>query len=168
MGVDELWINLRPFEWIQTISRERRGLIVKCKVEGDYVELSNQRRLHDLSVNLSINDDPPSASLERGIGRFSFRDDIAPRDPWAKPFYACVGGWFCLKPDSYADVWEQVRDGGYSDCLIDISVAPVGNKGLESLWDVKLHPSLFIVEVSVQFTRKVFEEKKAVEEAAPR
>jgi hypothetical protein len=171
--MDGTWIKLRPVEWIQTIAtnsiaaREGRGLIVNCKVVDDHVELSNERKLRDLSVNLSISDDLPPVSLERGIGRFSFYADREPVDPWGKRFYACVGGWFCLKPESYADLWEQVREGGYSDCPIDIQVAPVGG-GLETLWDVEVHPSLFIMGVSVQFTRKVFEEKKAVEDAAPR
>jgi hypothetical protein len=176
--MDGIHIDLRPVEWIQTIStnsiaaREGRGLIVNCKVKDDHVVLSNERRLHHLSVNLSIIGGPPTRGdgkpLERGIGVFSFHDDIERRNPWDKPFYACVSGWFCLKPDSYADLWEQVRDGGYSDCLIDIRVAPVGSKGFETLWDVEAHRHLFILGVSVRFTRKVFEEKKAVEEAAPR
>jgi hypothetical protein len=29
-----------------------------------------------------------------------------------------------LKPDSYTDVWEQVRDGGYVGCGITIDIDP--------------------------------------------
>ncbi len=93
---------------------------------------------------------------------------MKPIDPWDNGFYACVGGWFCLKPDLHADLWAQVRDGGYAVCMIVINVAPLGHKGPESLWDIEIHRSLFILGVSVKLTRKVFEEKKVVEEAAPR
>jgi hypothetical protein len=175
--MDSCFIELRPVEWIQTISTrtsiyvEGRSLIVNCKLERDHeFVLSNKRNLHDLSVNLSILDGPPTRGngepLERGIGLLSFfdrreqRDDIDGND-------AFVGGWFCLKPDLYADLWEQVREGGYSDCLIDLDVAPVAGKGFGWVWDVEAYRSLFILSASVKFTRKAFEEK-AVEEAAPR
>jgi hypothetical protein len=102
-------------------------------------------------------------NLERGVGRFSFLDDIKPRDPWDEPFYACVTGWFYLNPDSYADLLEEVRDGGYSDCRIEIKVTPVGHRPIDRVWDVTSHSTLFILEASVQFTRKVFEEKNSVE-----
>src|SRR5262249_39071260 len=37
-------------------------------------------------------------------------------------------GWFYLKPDSYAAVWDQVRDGGYVGCNITMKVGPVQNE----------------------------------------
>jgi hypothetical protein len=57
--MDGIHIDLRPVEWIQTIStnsiaaREGRGLIVNCKVKDDHVVLSNERRLHHLSLPLA-------------------------------------------------------------------------------------------------------------------
>jgi hypothetical protein len=81
--MDGPWISLRPIEWIQTISNEGRRLIVNCKVKDDHVVLSNERRLRDLSVNLSIVG-PQRDPLDFGIGRFSFCD-AQKLDPWLKP-----------------------------------------------------------------------------------
>jgi hypothetical protein len=65
-----------------------------------------------------------------------------------------VFGWFYLKnSDSYAAVWDQVRDGGYLDCNIQLGVSPVRLDMPDTwIWDAR-HP-LSIETVSLRFTRK--------------
>jgi hypothetical protein len=156
MAFDECLINLRPVElWIQIISTNRgsdilmatgdhRSLRVDCKVEqGDVpVVLSDGRWLHHMSVELAILPGSPREenNLERGIGRFSLFNT------------ASVSAWFYLPELLYADILEEVRHGGYSDCRIVIAVAPLRQPLRE--WDVS-SSRLFILAASVEFTRKV-------------
>lgn len=161
-AMDSCLIRIRPVEWFQTISDyssqvEGRRLTVNAKSEHDReFMLSNNRKLHELNINLSILVDAPTDAkegpLERGIGLFSFHDerppllDIDGND-------AFVAGWFSVQPEHFAELWDQVSRGGYSDCVINLNVSSVGSSGFGSVWDVTAHQSLYIMSFSVQFTR---------------
>jgi hypothetical protein len=168
------YVRLNPVAWVQEIRHypsiranredvEGRHLRVTCAPDADYdLLLSNKVGFRDLSVALNILEGEPKAAnrepLERGIGIFVFSKAQAPRDdiPGRDAF---VHGWFYLKLDSYAAVWDQVRDGGYVDCFIDLGIGPVGYETFESTWDV--NHSLFIESASLQFTRKPIAHKPA-------
>jgi hypothetical protein len=46
-------------------------------------------------------------------------DDIEPKA-------ASIGGWFCIKPYDFNELWNQIRQGGYAECWISLEVGPLG------------------------------------------
>jgi hypothetical protein len=171
MSYDTCFLNLKPIEWFQSITygiehEEGCRLIGNFKPEWDTeVELSNGRRLHDLMVNLPIYDREPWT--EQGIGVLNFLDDVAPN--FDRGFQACIGGGVCLTHEYYVELWEQLRQGGYSDCRFTIQVAPLSVKGMGWLWDVSAkRKQLFILGASVCFTRGVpIKEHQSAPDVAP-
>jgi len=63
-----------------------------------------------------------------------------------------VHGWFYLKADDYAAVWDQVRDGGYVACGITLGLSPVQlTDKSEFAWSGN---PLSIESADIYFTRK--------------
>jgi hypothetical protein len=157
-------LRLKPYEWVQTIDRypdikvEGRRLRLKARVEPDHrLLLSSKEELSNLNVDLLIFGLDPSQvnkePLKAGFGLFNYRESVA-------ALATHIGGWFCLEPESYAELWNQVREGGYSDCRMELVVEPVEFIGVEWEWDVVGNFGLFITSVSIDFTRKsVFENR---------
>jgi hypothetical protein len=152
-------------EWDQSVEHytsinvEGRRLVARCRIEdaGD-LELSNEQRPEDLSVEVMIFDTPRMqkqlSELNGGLGSFSYYPaEPAHADiPASDAFLSC---WFCLNPQSYEDAWQQVRNGGYSECFIRVEVGPVESPHMGWLWKVEQKLHLVISTVSVHFKRPV-------------
>jgi hypothetical protein len=170
-----LYLRLEPLSWRQeiryypTITVEGRYLVASCKTIADsHLRLSNNAKLTDLSVELSILVGQPvdarGEALKDGIiGDFQFLESPpSDYDPRMDPFIsACV----YLKPDSYSALWDQVRDGGYASCEITISIDPVKSEGFGWAWDVSQR--LAISSVALNFTRSPIAQRPA-DQATPR
>jgi hypothetical protein len=151
--MDSCFIKLKPLDWYQTISTESiinptgRSLLMDGSVSDHNLILSNGARLSELSVNFSFSksDGKPllgsGQPLEHGVGLFMFFQHQGK-----------VGGWFSLDTQSYMEVWDQVREGTYTDCVIDMEVGPVGSSGPAWTWDVEAR--FFVLSVSICFHRK--------------
>jgi hypothetical protein len=164
-------ILLTPRKWFQEISHypainvEGRTLKVSCTLAAaPDLLLSNNAKLPGLAAELGIlvgeqPIDEHGNPLKQGIGRFYFSDAQAPRNNLPGMLDPLLHGWLYLKPDSFAAVWDQVRDGGYVGCNITVKVGPIQNELPPKVWDVS--QPLFILAVSLRFTRKPIAEKPA-------
>ena len=119
-------------------------------VEDSNLLLSDGTRVQGLNVTLSIsNTSQPirgdEIPLERGIGLLSHRTVYARNT---------IGGWFCLRPPDFAEAWEQIRNGGYSECDIALEIGPVVSNGPDWLWETSNDEVLFIDAARIDFTRK--------------
>lgn len=151
-GHGQLLYQIKATRLVSAISTESsinptgRSSLMTGLVSDHNLVLSNGMRLSDLNVNFSLsksdskpivgNDQP----LEHGVGLFMFFQQ-----------QARVGGWFCLEAKCCEEVWDQVREGKYTDCVIDIEVGPVGFSG--SAWDVEAR--VFFLSVAVCFHHKL-------------
>jgi hypothetical protein len=159
-------IRLKPYEWVQTINRypdikvEGRRLRLKARAEPGHLLLSNNEELSNLDIDLQIFDlDPGQVNgkpLETGFGRFIYRKPVG-------ALGTHIDGWFCLEPESFSELWNQVREGGYSDCRMGLDVEPVAFNGVEWEWDVIGNFGLFITSASIDFTRKTDFENRSKE-----
>jgi hypothetical protein len=158
-------IHLRPVAWQQSVEHytsinvEGRRFSANCTVEpGSQLRLSNKIELRSLPVEIQIFEasrmQKPLAELPEGsIGSFSFYDTTPPHAEFEgmDPF---LSGWFVLNSQSLNDAWEQVRQGGYSECLLMQKIGPVESEvGPGWLWDVKKSPHLAIDTVTLSFSR---------------
>jgi hypothetical protein len=123
-------IHMRPFSWSQTISRYDKIKVVGRNLHGlcyatkandrspsPELRLSNGKWIQDIRIYLEVDDRSPSnadgSPLTDAIGRLHFQEEIN-----------AATGWIGLRPQDFSDVWEQVRQGGYSECLITIHIQP--------------------------------------------
>ena len=125
---------------------------MKARAEtGHRILLSTNDELSSLNIDLQIFDLDPAQMTKKplaaGFGVFVYREPL-PR------LATHIGGWFCLGRESYAELWGQVREGGYSDCQMTLDLEPVEFNGAEWIWDVARNLALFITCVSIEFTRK--------------
>ena len=150
--MDSYDIHLKPVSWGQTVRRypdikvEGRKLDVNCKPITDrHFQISDGTNVPDLSISLSVFDagsiSDEETQLERGFGLLAYR-------------FTHLDGWFLLKPSDFTEVWEQVRDGRYIDCTVDLAVAPVTIQEFGCLWDVSKNKGLFIETAELRFTRE--------------
>jgi hypothetical protein len=145
-------------EHFTDINAEGRRFVTNCAVEpGSDLELSNRMRLNELPIQISIFEtarmqDELAKLPQRMIGSFRFFDAMPPRDD-GPAVDAFLSGWFVLNPRSLEDAWNQVREGGYGECKISISIGPVENPSMGRLWDVARRPQLYIDTVQLSFTR---------------
>jgi hypothetical protein len=72
---------------------------------------------------------------------------------------ALLSGWLSAKPNYFADLWEQISRGQYSDCTVQLGVAPLELVGLEWNWDIKKNKGLSIKTYSIVFNRRAVKEK---------
>jgi hypothetical protein len=133
-------ILLTPLKWFQEISHypainvEGQNLKVSCTLAAaPDLLLSNKAKFTGLAAELGIlvgerPIDEHGNPLKQGIGCFYFSDAQASRDNLPGMLDPSLHGWLYLKPDSYAAVWDQVRDGGYVGCSITLKVGPVQNE----------------------------------------
>jgi hypothetical protein len=160
-------IHLRPVEWQQSvehypsINMEGRRFSANFTIErGSELRLSNKMRLTDLAVQIQIFEvtrmQGQMAKLPPGsIGSFSFYDAMPPHDdiPGMDPF---LSAWFVLNAQSLDDVWNQVQQGGYSECSLMVEIGPVeSDVGPGWMWDVSKSPHLVIDAVTLSFKRSV-------------
>jgi hypothetical protein len=119
-------------------------------VEDSNLVLSNGVRVQDKKLALSLSGANEARRgdgtlLERGIGYLLHY-----------PSDETFGGWFCLKPPDFAEIWEQIRNGGYSDCDVTLWVGPVtSSKGPDWLWQLSDNTrvnALFIEAADISFT----------------
>jgi hypothetical protein len=153
-------LNLRPLDWHQDVAYytrinvEGRRLQANCTVmrPGPNLKLSNEMRLEELAVEISIFETTRMhdelAKLPQGaLGSLHFLD----ADPLMD---ASLWGWFVLNDQSFQDAWDQVRQGGYTECTISLNIGPIETAGiLLWQWDVAKNPHLVIDTVSVSFRR---------------
>jgi hypothetical protein len=160
-------VSLKPYEWVQSIRYEgskvegRRSIRMQARVEaGHRILLSSNDELSSLNIDLQIVDlDPAQMTtkpLTTGFGVFVYRDAL-------RGLATHIGGWFCLDRESYAELWDQVREGGYSDCRMTLNLEPAKFDGAEWIWDVGRNLALFITWVSIEFTRKPVSESSTKE-----
>jgi hypothetical protein len=151
------YVNLRPLTWHQSVEHctgikvEGRRFGARCTVEQTKwvtkLRLSNKMmRLEELPVEIDIFEttgmQDELAKLPQGVlGEFSFIDNF-------------LSGWFVLNVQSLEDAWNQVWQGGYSECKIRLRVGPVESPPEDEwLWDVAKSPHLVIDAVTVSFER---------------
>jgi hypothetical protein len=156
-------LNLRPLDWHQSVGHytginiEGRRFRANCTVgPGSDLRLSNKMRLEELPVEILIFEttrmQDALAKLPQGaLGSFSFYD-ATPEDDYPS-MDAFLSGWFVLNVQSLQDAWDQVRQGGYSECTISLHIGPIESAGGEWLWDVAKSPHLVIDTVSISFRR---------------
>ena len=144
------YIRLTPLSWTQAIRSDLdprygpgRKLSTVCKPPG--FGASNGTNLRDHSIHLSFLEGDPTAAndtpLERGIGQLFFLTSEV-----------FVHGWYYSPSDIYSDIWDQVLNGGYTDCTIELHVGPISYNGEDPVWDIS--QPLFIDDATVHFTRK--------------
>jgi hypothetical protein len=113
-----------PIEWRQQVRRypninvEGLYLSVTCTTQSDLL-LSDGYKLSDLTIELSIFQGDMSAKDREQLS------DQAIGGIWWSPEQTFVHGHFYLQAADYAAVWEQVRNGGYAHCHINLSLYPV-------------------------------------------
>ena len=118
------------------------------------MELSNGLKLDGLSAKLQLLDktlDETHENLsalfpEHTIGSLTFY-----------PGPASLSGELWLNAQSLEEVWQQVRQGGYSSCMITVHFGLdrlTRADGMHWLWDVTNVPHLLIEQVTVLFERQ--------------
>jgi hypothetical protein len=124
-------------------------------VASPNVLLDNKIDLRDRVIELSILDGRPEDpetwlpkvpeewSKIKVLGWLSYAAD-----------YNFGNGCFYLQKEWFTAVWDQVRDGGYSDCRIGVNAEPVELRGSRPvvIWNSK--DILFIDSLELQFHRK--------------
>jgi hypothetical protein len=145
------YIRLKPLYWSQAIRSDLdprygpgRKLSVVCKPH-EFL-LSNGDNLTNHSLHLSFMEGEPTAAdgkpLQTGIGQLFYltHDEVF------------VHGWYFSAPDILSNIWDQVLLGGYTDCLIDLTVRPISYDGEDPVWNTDM--PLFINDATVSFTRR--------------
>lgn len=145
------YIRLTPLSWTQSIRSDinpryglGRKLSTVCK-PNDFL-LSNRSNLTGHSLHLSFIEGEPTAAdgtpLQRGIGQLFYNLDADE---------VFVHGWHFSAADHLSDIWDQVLNGGYVDCTIELHVGPINYHGEDPIWDIS--QPLFIDDATVYFTR---------------
>ena len=149
------FLKLKPLIWHQEI-RHFPGNLGIGDDEGGYLTatcvpdakcdllLSNGAKLTDFKITLSFLRGEIGADMR--LKSRLLKDAIG--GVWFNEEYESVYGWFYLKSNNYTALWDQVRDGGYVDCVISLQVDSGKD---DETWDGK---ALSIGTVSVTFARK--------------
>ena len=136
---------------LPTTPTGRNLLMLTGPVEDSNLVLSNGLRVQGEKLSLSLSGATEvrrgdGTQLEHGIGFLLHH----PKHD------GTFGGWFCLKPPDFIEVWEQIRNGGYSDCDVTLWVGPVTSEGPDWLWQLSDNTrtnALFIEAADVSFIR---------------
>ena len=114
------------------------------------MRLRNGAKIADYELALTIlngeitaSDRQKYALVEEANGGLWFVDDEHADE--------LIHGWFFMYPNAYAELWEQVRGGGYSSCIFSLEVGPVEGEEGEEVW--KNNP-LSILSASISFARR--------------
>ena len=145
------YVRLKPLSWTQAIRSDLdprygpgRKLSAVCK--PDALVLSDGTNLTDYSIQLAFLEGEPTAAdeitpLERGIGLLAYTSS------------GFIHGWYFSPTNIHSDIWDQVLNGGYTDCMIELAVEPINyDSGDDPVWDTS--QPLFIDSAIVYFTRK--------------
>jgi hypothetical protein len=159
------YISLEPIEWTQeirdypSINVTGRYLNVICRATANCDVLLNDKiDLRDFqSIPLGILDRESKADERLRLSKEALGGI------WYIADGNFLHGWFRLKePEWFTAVWDQVRDGNYSECDITLSVGPVE---LARTWIWNTDHPLSIDSVAIQFKRKP---NKPSDQAKPR
>jgi hypothetical protein len=153
-------VYLKPLAWTQHIKSypnlkvESLSLEATCKPHTNCdLLMSNGVKLLDFEFPLAIIEGEPRA------------DDLAdarlPAEAlggvWFIEDQNFLHGWFYLKSNGFTAVWDLVREGGYLDCRIDLTVDS-NRQGVQAIstrarptWDIA--KPLPISDIGIQFTR---------------
>jgi len=161
--------RLIPTSRVQYISRCDKAKAVgwqlraSCRAEnasihggGPDLRLTSGEQIRDVNIYLDFETREPTnvdgTPLHNAIG--CLHHDVG-----------VVGGWISLKSSDFSEVWAQVRQGGYSNCFIEITVRPVEFLGEDTgwEWDVINHQVIYITAAILQFERMAG--KKKLEQA---
>lgn len=160
------YVNLKPLMWSQEIrhypstkvgeGEEVTIIQVTCAPDAKCdLLLSDGAKIRDHEISITIipgeikaDERQKTNLLNQAIGGLWFLEE--------EDF---VHGRFYFKSNNFTALWDQVRDGGYVDCVICLGVDPVQ----DNIW--KGNP-LSIVSVAINFSRKSFADKTADEQAA--
>jgi hypothetical protein len=136
--------RLKPVGWqLRALGRVEN---INLSDNGPNLHLTSGEEIEDVKIYLDFDTSEPTnidgTPLESAIG--CLHHDVG-----------LVGGWISLGTNDFSEVWEQVRQGEYSDCLIDITVRPVEFLGQDTgwKWDVVTHQAIQITKAVVQFVR---------------
>jgi hypothetical protein len=147
-------IDLTPVVWTHTLSHAGATVLraqAKCAPGGKCdLRLRNGAKIADyelaltiLNGEITVSDRQKYTLIEEAIGGLWFVDD--------EHVDELIHGWFFMNPNAYAELWEQVRGGGYSSCIFSLEVGPVeGAKG-EEVWR---NNALSILSASISFARR--------------
>jgi hypothetical protein len=139
-------------EHYPSINVEGRRFSANCTVgPGLGPQAQQQDAARELPVEIQIFEtarmQSQLAKLPQGaLGSFTFRDATPPA------IDAFLSGWFVLHAQSFEDAWNQVRQGGYSECTIMLNIGPI-ESAVGWLWDVGQSPHLVIDTIAISFTR---------------
>ena len=148
-------ILLKPIEWIQEIREDYRMMWARCRPGPgcDVLLLNGEVTLRDYAdvISISMSEGPLEAEQrqrsrlsEQALGGI-FAGEVDTDN--------YLHGWFVLS-ENFSLIWDQVRDGNYSDCAIDLDVEPVEFDGKDKwIWKNNEKP-LSIEHVYFRFTRK--------------
>jgi len=148
-------IDLTPVVWTHTLSHNGATVLraqAKCAPSGKCdLRLRNGAKIADYELALTILNGEMTASdrqkyalVEEANGGLWFVED--------EHVDELIHGWFFMNPNAYAELWEQVRGGGYSSCIFSLEVGPVeGAKG-EEVW--RNNAPLSILSASISFARR--------------
>ena len=147
-------IDLTPVVWTHTLSHDGATVLraqASCAPGGRCdLRLRNGAKIADYELALTILNGEMTASdrqkyalVEEAHGGLWFVDD--------EHVDELIHGWFFMNPNAYAELWEQVRGGGYSSCIFSLEVGPVEGEEGEEVW--KNNP-LSILSASISFARR--------------
>jgi hypothetical protein len=153
-----IYLQLVPITWSQTLTHDGATVLrarVKCSPHANCdLKLRTGEKLTQYEIELTIltgeiqPDDRNKYRLtEDAIGGLWFDDD--------EDTDAMVQGWFFINTSVYGDLWEQVRQGGYTGCMFSLQVWPVEGEELEEddgTWSAN---PLSIIGASIDFNRKL-------------
>jgi hypothetical protein len=148
-------LTLRPLDWSQRVQHlldfEGRRLSASCEVVSSDLELSGGLSVEKLPAKLQIFEKTQkdlSIFPKYTLGWLSY---YPAQDSEHAPF---LSGEFALNAQSLEEVWQQVRQGGYTTCVIQIHFGLdrlVRVDGTNWLRDVTKYPHLLIQEATVLF-----------------
>jgi hypothetical protein len=161
LGYDEAWLNLHVVSWEQIIRHDEEGpqyhfaVVARTSEHEDLLLVSDgsARSLRNTPIALSIYRGQLSptlvtralggtepAQLERGIGKFF------PGEP---------SGYFWLPDSQYDEIWAQVREHRYDDCVAVLGFAPVErDNDSKRRWNADKNKIASITRFDVRFERK--------------
>lgn len=156
--MDYISLFLTVDSWWQTIThgekwpRHQFRLAARPRADED-LELVGGPDIRKLMVHLSVvrgrpEENPP----ERGIGILAYHPETPSRDDIGGT-ECFISGWFWMEADLYDEVWGQVRENNYTDCTVDIDIAPIEFETFTFKWDVGEKKVISINRAGVMFGR---------------
>ncbi len=156
--MDHISLFLTVDSWSQTIThgekwpRHQFRFSARAREDED-LKLVGGPDIRKLIVQLSIvRGRPEKEPPEPGIGILAYHPEQPPRDD-IDGMECFIGGWFWMEEDLYDEVWGQVRENKYTDCTVDIDIAPIEFGTFTFKWDVGKKNVISIQRAGVMFGR---------------